>query len=81
LRTQQDINAWEQDNRIEKSGTITRAEYKRAVRRFEQFSQQCSQNLGAESFTIIAHPNIGSNHVQIAASTAGLHAFQTALGP
>ena len=80
LRTRQEISAWEQDNRLEKSSTITRAEYKRAVRRFEQFSQQCSQNLGAESFTIIAHPNIGSNHVQITASPAGLHAFQTALG-
>ena len=80
-RTQQEINAWEQDHRLEKSSAVTRAEYKRAVRRFEQFSQQCSQNLGAESFTIIAHPNIGSNHVQIAASPAGLHAFQTALGP
>jgi len=79
-RTQQEIQAWEQDNRVEKSNSVTRAEYKRAVRRFEQFSQQCSQNLGAESFTIIAHPNIGSNHVQIAASPAGLHAFQTALG-
>ncbi|WFC99613.1 hypothetical protein MYAM1_002358 [Malassezia yamatoensis] len=79
-RTQQEISAWEQGHRLEKSGSVTRAEYKRAVRRFEQFSQQCSQNLGAESFTIIAHPNIGSSHVQIAASPAGLHAFQTALG-
>ena len=79
-RTQQEISAWEQGHRMEKSGSVTRAEYKRAVRRFEQFSQQCSQNLGAESFTIIAHPNIGSNHVQIAASPTGLHAFQTALG-
>ncbi|PKI84024.1 hypothetical protein MVES1_002045 [Malassezia vespertilionis] len=79
-RTQQEISAWERGNKLEKSSAVTRAEYKRAVRRFEQFSQQCSQNLGAESFTIIAHPNIGSNHVQIAASPAGLHAFQTALG-
>ena len=78
-RTQQEISNWEQGHRMEKSSSVTRAEYKRAVRRFEQFSQQCSQNLGAESFTIIAHPNIGSNHVQIAASPAGLQAFQTAL--
>ncbi|WFD34510.1 hypothetical protein MCUN1_001351 [Malassezia cuniculi] len=80
-RTQQEISDWEQGHRLEKSSSVTRAEYKRAVRRFEQLAQQCSQNLGAESFTIIAHPNIGSNHVQIAASNAGLHAFQTALGP